>query len=178
MKEFRPYSQTGRQGAATISVPEMASSTKLWAGSQLLTLSSWDPGWSTSARRVAAWDQLSRGDLRHAWDGALATHPGNRVVGTREVTKMHGPPGAVHSPSTWLPELLWPGKAKKHTPNPQRLNQNCIWVSPVEVRVSSGLLLGLWVQQTWVWHKPSWRRSPLTPPLNHQNLHRTDSWRA
>ena len=21
---------------------------------------------------------------------------------------------------------------------------------------------GLWVQQTWVWHKPSWRRSPLT----------------
>ena len=21
-----------------------------------------------------------------------------------------------------------------------------------------------WVQQTWVWHKPSWRRSPLAPP--------------
>ena len=21
---------------------------------------------------------------------------------------------------------------------------------------------GLWVPQTWVWHKPSWRRSPLT----------------
>ena len=21
---------------------------------------------------------------------------------------------------------------------------------------------GLWVQQTWVWHKPFWRRSPLT----------------
>ena len=32
--------------------------------------------------------------------------------------------------------------------------------------VSSGLLQGqgLWVQQTWVWHKPSWRMSPLTPP--------------
>ena len=30
--------------------------------------------------------------------------------------------------------------------------------------MSSGLLRGqgLWVQQTWVWHKPSWRRSPLT----------------
>ena len=30
---------------------------------------------------------------------------------------------------------------------------------------SSGLPQGqgLWVQQTWVWHKPSWRRSPLTP---------------
>ena len=23
---------------------------------------------------------------------------------------------------------------------------------------------GLWVQQTWVWHKPSWRRSPLALP--------------
>ena len=34
---------------------------------------------------------------------------------------------------------------------PQRL-------SAEEVRVSSGLLQGqrLWVQQTWVWHKPSW----------------------
>ena len=38
---------------------------------------------------------------------------------------------------------------------PQRLRQNCVWVS-------SGLLWGqgLWVQETWVWHKPSW--SPLT----------------
>ena len=64
---------------------------------------------------------------------------------------------------------------------PQRLRQNCVWVSPAEVQVSNGLLQGqgLWVQQTWVWHKPSWRRSPLTPPC--QNLHRigeTDSWRA
>ena len=31
---------------------------------------------------------------------------------------------------------------------PQRLSQNCVWVSPEEVRVSSGLLQGqgLWVQ--------------------------------
>ena len=29
------------------------------------------------------------------------------------------------------------------------------------------------MQQTWVWHKPSWRRSPFTPPKSHQNLHRT-----
>ena len=39
----------------------------------------------------------------------------------------------------------------------------------------------LWVQQTWVWHKPSWRKSPLPSPYSHQNLHRTgetDSWRA
>ena len=53
----------------------------------------------------------------------------------------------------------------------------------MEVQVSSGLLQGqgLWVQQTWVWHKPSWRWSPLTPPESHQNLHRTgkiDSRRA
>ena len=41
-----------------------------------------------------------------------------------------------------------------------------VWVSLAKVRVSSGLLQGqgLWMQQTWVWHKPSWRRSPLTPP--------------
>ena len=39
---------------------------------------------------------------------------------------------------------------------PQRLRQNCVWVFPVEVRVSSGLPQGqgLWVQQKWVWHKP------------------------
>ena len=66
---------------------------------------------------------------------------------------------------------------------PQRLSQHCVRVSPVEVRASSGLLQGqgLWVQQTWVLHKPSWRRFPLTPSQSHQNLHRTeetDSWRA
>ena len=66
---------------------------------------------------------------------------------------------------------------------PQRLSHNCIWVSPMTVWVGSGLLQGqgLWVQQTWVRHKPSWRRSPLTPPQSHQNLHRTgetDSGRA
>ena len=50
---------------------------------------------------------------------------------------------------------------------PQRLSQNCVRMSPVEVWVSSGLLQGhgLWVQQTWVWYKPSWRRLPLTLPI-------------
>ena len=36
-------------------------------------------------------------------------------------------------------------------------------------------------QQPWIWHKPSWRRSPLIPPQSQQNLHRTeetDSWKA
>ena len=37
---------------------------------------------------------------------------------------------------------------------------------PVEVWISRGLPQGqgFWVQQTWVWHKPSWRRLPLTLP--------------
>ena len=49
---------------------------------------------------------------------------------------------------------------------PQTLGQNCVWVSPMEVQVNRGLPQGqgLWVQQTCVWHKPSWRRSPLTTP--------------
>ena len=108
-------SRAGRQGA--ISAPEMAFSTKLWAGSQLLTTSSWDPGWLTSARRVAAWDQLSTGDTRHTWDGALTAHPGNRAAKNRKVNKMHSPPGTVHSPSTWSPTLLEPGKSTKRRPN-------------------------------------------------------------
>ena len=58
---------------------------------------------------------------------------------------------------------------------PQRPRQNFVWEPPVEVQVSRGLPQGqgLWVQQTWVWHKPSWRKSPLNPPKSCQNLHRT-----
>ena len=57
---------------------------------------------------------------------------------------------------------------------PHRLRQNCVWMFPEKVWVSSGLPQGqgLWVQQTWVWYKPSLRRSSLTPPQSHQNLHR------
>ena len=40
-------------------------------------------------------------------------HPGNQVSGTRKVIKMHRSHGTVHSPSTWSPELLGPGKCKK-----------------------------------------------------------------
>ena len=57
-----------RQWAAAISSPETTSATKLSAGSQLLTMSSWDPGWFTSARSVTAWDQLPRGDTWHTWE--------------------------------------------------------------------------------------------------------------
>ena len=131
---------------------------------QLLTTCSWDPGWLTSTRWVTAWDQLFRGDIQHAWDGVLLVHPENWAIGMREVIKTHGPPGTVCSPSIWSTEVLRPGKGTKPMPNQQRLSQNYVWVSHVEVQVSSGPLQGLWVQQTCIWHKPSWRRSPLTPP--------------
>ena len=101
----------------TISAPEMASSTKLWAGSQLLTKSSWDPGRLTSARRITTRDQLPRGDTWHTWDRALAAHPINREAGTREMIEIHRPPGTVRSPSTWSPELLGPGKGTKRMSN-------------------------------------------------------------
>ena len=65
----------------------MASSTKLWAGSQLLTKSSWDSGWWISARRVTAWDQLPRGDAWHTWDSTLMVQPGNQAAGAREVIR-------------------------------------------------------------------------------------------
>ena len=68
----------------------LASSIRLWAGPQLLTTSSWDPGQLTSARRVAAWDQLPRGHTWHTWVSTLVVHPGNRVAGTGEVIKMRG----------------------------------------------------------------------------------------
>ena len=50
-----------------------------------------------------------------------------------------------------------------------------VWASPVEVWVGGGLPQGqgLWLQQTWLWHKPFWRRSPLAPPQSCQNLHGT-----
>ena len=75
-----------------------ASSTKLWAGSQLLTTSSWDPRWLTSARKVLTWDQLLRADTQHTWDSALAVPQGNR------------PPG----PGRWLRQLTWDSALTKH----------------------------------------------------------------
>ena len=58
------------------------------------------------------------------------------------------------------------------TQGPHRDWHRTIWVFPVEVRVSSGLPQGqgLW---GWVWHKSSWRGSPLTPPQSCPNLNRT-----
>ena len=55
-------SRVGKQGA--VLAPEMVSSTKVGAGSQFLTKSSWDPGWLTSARRVTVRDQFPMAHLR------------------------------------------------------------------------------------------------------------------
>ena len=44
---------------------------------------------------------------------------GSGVAGIREMIKTHGPPGMVHLPSTWLPELLRPGKGTKRMANPE-----------------------------------------------------------
>ena len=84
-----------RQGAAANLAPETESVTKLWAGSQLLTSSSWDCGWLRSARGVRAWDHFPRGDTRYTWDCALVAHPEQWTAGTVQVNKTHSPPGSV-----------------------------------------------------------------------------------
>ena len=56
----------------------------------LLTKTSWDSGWLTSAWRVAARDQLPKRDTWHAWEGTLVVHPENRVAGMGEVIR-HSP---------------------------------------------------------------------------------------
>ena len=71
----------------------------------------------------------------------------------------------------WMIRALWGALGLFHCRELCRMSSN------------SGLPQGQghWVQQTWVWHKPSWVRLPLTPPQSHQNLHKTretDSWRA
>ena len=115
-----PPLEAGRQERGSqsqkgaILAPEMASSTKMQAGFQLLTKTSWYSGWLTPTRRVTARDQLPRRDIWHTWDGRAHCHPGNQVAGTGEVIKMHRPPGTVRLPtpgrlssldlgSTWSP---------------------------------------------------------------------------
>ena len=94
---------------------------------------------------------------------------GNQVLGELTV-----PGGLCVSITSPIPTTQFSGCA---TTAPSKICH----MSPLEVRVRSSLPQGLWVQQTWVWHKPSWRRSPLTPPESRQDSHRTretDSWRT
>ena len=103
--------------------PRETSSTKLQAGFQLLTKTCWDSGQLTSTGRVAARDQLLRRDIWHSWDGRARSHPGSREAGTREVIRCIPHQGRLHSPSTWSPELLGPGKVTK-----RRSNRVCAFV--------------------------------------------------
>ena len=94
-----------------------APSTKLRAGSQLLTKTSWYSGRLTSTGRVTARDQLPRRDTLDTWGSTSTEHPGNQAAGTGEVIRCTPHLGRVHLPSTWLPELLGPGKGTKRRPN-------------------------------------------------------------
>ena len=60
----------------------------------------------------------------------------------------------------------------KDPETPQRLRQNCDWVFPAEGQVSSGLPQGqgLWVQQTWVLHKPSLEKAAINPTIEPPEL--------
>ena len=101
-----------QQGA--ILAPEMAFATKLRAGSQLLTKPSWDPGQLTSTWRVAARDQ--RRHTAHLRRRSCCA-PGNRATGTAEEIRSTAQLGRVCSPTTWSPELIWPGKGKNRRPS-------------------------------------------------------------
>ena len=53
----------------------------------LLTKSSWDSGWLTSAGRISVRDQLPRRDIWHTWEGMHIVHPENQAAGTGEVIR-------------------------------------------------------------------------------------------
>ena len=98
--------QTDKKG--TISAPEMASSTKLHAASQLLTKTSWDSGWLTSTEGRS---QRSAPQKTHS------TPETNQVAGMEAAIRCTPYLGKVRSRSTWSPELLGPGKGTKRRPN-------------------------------------------------------------
>ena len=105
--------RAGSLGA--ISAPETASSTKLQAGSKLLTKSSWDPGVLTSTRRVAVRGQLPRGDTAHLRQCSRCA-PRRQSGWAQGGDTTHRTPWRVRWPSTWSPALLGPGKGTECRP--------------------------------------------------------------
>ena len=97
------------------------------------------------SRRVTAWDQLPRGDAQHTWDRAFVVHLGNPVARTEEVIKTHSPPGTVHSPSAWSPELFGARKGTKRLPN---------WVYALMEYL-----------RTWTWDAYTWEVHAMQSPL-------------
>ena len=97
----------------------------------------------------------------HYWTGECWIPPKKipHIQGQRRSpSKMVGE-AKLHLESNPIPTRDVPRAQTKpcaHQGTLQRLSQTRLWVSPAEVWVSCGLLQGqgLWVQQTWVWHKP------------------------
>ena len=85
--------------------------------SQLPTKSFWDPGWLTSARRVALRDQLPRGDTQHSRDGTPAAHPGKQANRTREVIKRTTHLGECAHQAPGCLSCSDQGRAQKRRPN-------------------------------------------------------------
>ena len=77
----------------------------------MLTKISWDSGWSTSARRVAARDQLQKRHMAHL--RRCADCIPRKLIGRDSRGDKSQQP---QSPSTWSPELLEPGKGTKCRP--------------------------------------------------------------
>ena len=123
----------------------------------LLTKSSWDSGWSTSAGRVTARDQLPRRDTQHTWEGEPVVHPENRAAETGEVIRRSLQLGAT---------VLGPGTGTNCRPS-----QVCAFVDarePEPVRRRPGRRMqtrapirrfpaeqpGAWAEQTGKAHTP------------------------
>ena len=67
----------------------------------MLTKSSWDPKQLTSTRRVTAWDQLPREDIRNTREGAFVAHPETEQLG----------------PGRWLRCTAHLGQCARHAPS-------------------------------------------------------------
>ena len=71
----------------------------------------------------------------------------------------------------WLKRTLWAPGPRDPTETETEGCLSVSWAGPGQQWPAAGTQLR--VQQTWAWHKPSWRRSPVTSPQSCQNLHRT-----
>ena len=157
----RPATARVRKKGA-ISAPETASSTKMWVGSWLLTKSFWDPGKLTSAG--GSLPEISSPEETHNTPetALLQRTQGTERLGVGRLLRCtHWPPGTVCSPSSWLPEVLRPGKGTKCTPS-----RVCAFVGYLrtwtwagenwEVHKTHGLLWTVPCRTTWSLSSVDW----------------------
>ena len=109
--------RAGRQRAATISAAEagiLHQTVSRVPVTNHVFLGSWMVDICQEHRSLrSATQRRHTVNLRQCSHGA----PRKPQARTREVIKIHGPPGTVHLPRTWSPELLGPGKGTKCTLN-------------------------------------------------------------